>query len=90
VATLVYSATSLDHIERACRQAPGAAAVILSTIQSALTSLATHPLLGRRIDGDLRKLVISYGKTGHVALYRFVVQHDEVRVLALRTQRENQ
>jgi hypothetical protein len=34
------------------------------------------------------KLVISYGLTGYVALYRFVVSQDEVRILALRHQRE--
>jgi len=32
--------------------------------------------------------VISFGVTGYVALYRFVVQDDQVRVLALRHQRE--
>jgi plasmid stabilization system protein ParE len=32
--------------------------------------------------------VISYGHTGHVALYRFLVGRDEVRILAIRHQRE--
>jgi hypothetical protein len=32
--------------------------------------------------------VISYDATGFIALYRFVVLSDEVRVLALRQQRE--
>jgi len=40
------------------------------------------------VKGDLRELVISFGETGYIALYRFVVQKDEVRVLALRHQRE--
>jgi plasmid stabilization system protein ParE len=40
------------------------------------------------VEGDLRELVISFGETGYIALYRFVVQKDEVRVLALRHQRE--
>jgi plasmid stabilization system protein ParE len=44
--------------------------------------------LGRRIHGDIRELVISYGQTGYVALYRFVVPQDEVRMLAVRHQRE--
>jgi plasmid stabilization system protein ParE len=38
--------------------------------------------------GDIRELVISFGQTGYVALYRFVVPRDEVRVLAIRHQRE--
>jgi plasmid stabilization system protein ParE len=57
-------------------------------IESAVNTLASHPLLGRRVDGALRELVISFGATGYIALYRFVVQDDTVRVLALRHQRE--
>jgi hypothetical protein len=45
-------------------------------------------LVERRIEGDLRELVISFGETGYFALYRFVVQQDTVRVLAIRHQRE--
>jgi plasmid stabilization system protein ParE len=45
-------------------------------------------LLGHRVAEDLRELVISFGATGYIALYRFVVQDDTVRVLALRHQRE--
>ena len=57
-------------------------------IQSAVDNLAAHPLVGRRVEEDLRELVISFGDTGYIALYRFVVQQDTVRVLALRHQRE--
>ena len=59
-----------------------------AAIVSAIDSLAPHPLLGVRIAGELRALTISHGKTGYVALYRFIVPGDEVRVLALRSQRE--
>jgi hypothetical protein len=45
-------------------------------------------LIGRRVEGDLRELVISYGATGYIALYRFDIQRDQVHVLALRHQRE--
>src|SRR5678809_1215558 len=57
-------------------------------VESAVNTLASHPLVGRRVDGDIRELVISFGATGYIALYRFVVQEDQVRVLALRHQRE--
>lgn len=57
-------------------------------IHSAVENLASHPLIGRRVEGDLRELVISYGMTGYIALYRFDIQRDQVRVLALRHQRE--
>jgi plasmid stabilization system protein ParE len=50
--------------------------------------LAAHPLVGGRIDNDLRELVMSFGKSGYVALYRFVPHLDMVRVLAIRHQRE--
>ena len=53
-----------------------------------MDSLAVHPLIGRRLEGGLRELVISYGQSGYVALYRFVVSQDEVRILAIRQQRE--
>ena len=53
-----------------------------------MNNLAAHPLVGRRVESDIRELVISFGATGYIALYRFVVQRDEVRVLALRHQRE--
>ena len=92
MATVVYSKRSLEHIERAfgflLEQNPGAALNAVVAIQSAVETLATHPLLGRRVHGDLRELIISYGDTGYVALYRFVVRRDEVRVLALRHQRQ--
>lgn len=50
--------------------------------------LGAHPLTGRRVEGELRELLISYGRTGYMALYRFVIARDEVRILALRRQRE--
>ena len=59
-----------------------------AAIQSAVENLASHPLIGRRVKGELRELVISYGKTGYIALYRFIIHSDEIRILALRHQRE--
>jgi plasmid stabilization system protein ParE len=92
VAQVVYSARALDHIERAFAflrdKNPEAAASAVTAIQSAVENLAAHPLVGRRIEGELRELIISYGHSGYVALYRFVVSRDEVRILALRHQRE--
>jgi plasmid stabilization system protein ParE len=92
LASVVYSGRSLAHIERAFRflrdKNPSAALSAATAIQSAVDNLAAHPLVGRRVEGELRELVISYGQTGYIALYRFVVPHDEVRVLAIRHQRE--
>jgi plasmid stabilization system protein ParE len=92
VAKVVYSARALDHIERALEflrdKNPDAALSAVTAIQSAVDNLAAHPLVGRRIEGELRELIISYGHSGYVALYRFVVSRDEVRILAIRHQRE--
>jgi plasmid stabilization system protein ParE len=83
MAEVVYSAHALVDIERVF-QVLDAVAVI----QSAVDNLGVHPLIGRRVEGELRELVISYGRTGYVALYRFVIGRDQVHVLALRHQRE--
>lgn len=92
MAAVVYSARSLDHLERAfeflAQHDPTVALKAATAIQSAVATLAVHPLIGRRIEGDIRELVISFGKTGYVALYRFLPHLDVVRVLAIRHQRE--
>jgi plasmid stabilization system protein ParE len=92
VAEVVYSARALENLVHALEfphaENPTAAAAALDAIESAVTNLAAHPLVGPRIEGDLRELVISFGETGYIALYRFVVWKDEVWVLALRHQRK--
>jgi plasmid stabilization system protein ParE len=92
MASVVYSARSLTYLERAFQflhnDNPQTALDAVAAIQTAVDALAAHPLLGRRVQGDIRELVISYGRTGYVALYRFVVGRDEVRILAIRHQRE--
>jgi addiction module RelE/StbE family toxin len=92
MAQVVYSARSLAHIERAFQflrdQNPSAALSAVTAIQSAVDNLRAHPFIGRRIEGELRELIISYGQSGYVALYRFVASQDQVRVLAIRHQRE--
>jgi plasmid stabilization system protein ParE len=92
VAQVVYSARAQEQAERAIAKLlevnPDAAAAAASAIRSAIENLAAHPLIGRRIAGDVRELVISYGATGYVALYRFAVRQSQVQVLGLRHQRE--
>lgn len=92
MARVVYSAQALDHLERAIEvqrtQDPRAAERAAHAIVSAIDHLSAHPLMGARIDGETRELVISHGESGFIALYRFVVPRGEVRVLAIRHQRE--
>ena len=67
-------ATALDHIRR---------------IREAVTILEGHPEIGRPAVGSrLRELVISYGKSGYIALYEYSPAARLIRVAAVRHQRE--
>jgi len=67
-------ATALDHIEK---------------VRSAVLVLEVHPEIGRPVPGStLRELVISYGKSGYVALYEYSAGEGLLRVAAIRRQRE--
>ena len=57
-------------------------------IFDALMLLRRHPLIGRPVSDGLRELVIGRDARGYVARYRFDPVADEVRVAALRAQRE--
>ena len=67
---------------------PRRAREAIRAIFEAIGILQNHPLVGRALDRDLRELVISRGRSGYVALYRYVERRDLVRVLAIRHQRE--
>lgn len=67
---------------------PAAAADAAIAIRHAVEILSDHPLIGRRVEGEIRELVISYGKTGYIALYRFLPEQSLIRILAIRHQRE--
>jgi plasmid stabilization system protein ParE len=92
VAKVVYAGRALDHLEQAFefirRENPSDSNGSDHVIASAAMLIAEHPLAGPRVHGDIRELVISYGATGLVALYRFLPLQQEVRILAVRHQRE--
>jgi len=92
VARVTYSRNAVRNLERvlafATLSAPGSEDSAARAIRSAITALAEHPYLGRPIGHGLRLLVISYGKTGYIALYRFIRTREVVRVLGIRHQRE--
>ena len=60
----------------------------ISEIVEALQILAHSPLIGRKVKGGKRELVIGQDSRGYVALYRFVADIDAAFVLAIRSQRE--
>ncbi|MGH8666781.1 MAG: type II toxin-antitoxin system RelE/ParE family toxin [Burkholderiales bacterium] len=92
MARIVYSENALGNIERAfeflAEHDPGIAAEAVEAIRHAVDMLGAHPFVGRRVEGELRELVISFGRTGYVALYRYLSSYDVVRILAIRHQRE--
>lgn len=92
MATVVYSRQALDDLERLfmflVHENAEAAERSAEVIAGAIMTLADHPLIGRTRRGEVRELVISFGKTGYVALYRFVPHAAEVRILSIRHQRE--
>jgi len=61
----------------------------IGEIIEALQLLAHSPLVGRKVKGGKRELVIGQGSRGYVALYRFVPDIDTAFVLAIRSQRES-
>ena len=92
MARIVYSPNAVANLERGFAYladvAPDAAVAAAEAITTGVEILEHHPLVGRIVRGDLRELVISFGRTGYLALYRFLPASDESRVLAIRHQRE--
>lgn len=53
-----------------------------------LAILKLHPLIGRVVKEGYRELVISRGRSGYLALYRYNAEQDRAIILAIRHQRE--
>lgn len=75
-----------DHMARfEVEDAAGRIGEIIQAVQI----LAHSPLIGRKVKGGKRELVIGQDSRGYVVLYRFVTDIDTVFVLAVRSQRES-
>ena len=89
---VIVSPEGFKHLERLLEflegEDPSAAASAWHAILSGISVLVDHPLVGRHVAGELRELLISHGRTGYVALYRFIPAQSIVRVLGFRHQRE--
>ena len=90
---LVYAEHALIDLERLAdfllQTDPHAAQDTAVLIFEPLEMLTQHPEIGRKVHFGQRELVISRGRTGHLALYRFLPHIDRILVLALRHQRES-
>jgi len=92
VARLVFAPAALNDLERLAAflldQSQRQAAETRPLLIDGLQVLKRHPLIGRPAEHGLRELLISRGRSGYVALYRYLVESDTVLILALRHQRE--
>jgi addiction module RelE/StbE family toxin len=92
VAEVVYARHAFADLERLsdflAENAPKAAIAAIDVIRDGIEILERHPLVGRSCEEGLRELLISYGKSGYVALYSYEQRQDVVLVLAIRHQRE--
>ena len=92
MAQIIYAAEALADLERLgeflLEQAPESAAAVVARVTDAIEILVDHPLIGRRVEGELRELVILRGALGYLALYHFDPVRDIVRLLRIRHQRE--
>ena len=64
------------------------AAETTDLIINAFMTLRDHPAIGRTVEHGLREAVISRRRSGRLALYRFDLSRNLVRIHAVRNQRE--
>jgi len=92
VTRLVFSPSALQDIERLAEflmeSDPVAAGATADVLAGGLKILEHHPLIGRPAELGYRELLISRGRTGYVALYKYGVERDAAIILAIRHQRE--
>ena len=92
MAQIEFTVEALEDLDRLfdflSEKDPHAAIAHQYAIRSAIEVLSVHPQIGRQMSGTFRELVISIGKTGYLAMYSFRPQRNEIRVLAIRHQRE--
>ena len=94
---LIYTEQALLDLERPStfllETDPQASINTAALIFDALEVLVQHPEIGRKVHFGQRELVISRGRSGYLALYRFLSHIDlflgQVLVLAIRHQRES-
>ena len=58
------------------------------SVRRALELLADHPLLGRQAEDGRRELILSRGRFGYVAKYRWLPAEGVILILAVRHQLE--
>lgn len=67
---------------------PRRALAQIESVRRAMALLAEHPQLGRPVEDGRRELVLSRGRFGYVAKYRWLAKEDIVLILGVRHQKE--
>jgi plasmid stabilization system protein ParE len=69
---------------------PQAAIRAAQAIKHSFTLLQAEPEIGRPLDElpELRELIIPFGESGYIALYRYEVKTNVLYILAFRHQKE--
>jgi plasmid stabilization system protein ParE len=92
VARVEVTERALADLERLfdfiAEEVPARARKQVLSIRRALELLADHPLLGREAEEGRRELILSRGRYGYIAKYRWLPADDVVLILAVRQQRE--
>jgi plasmid stabilization system protein ParE len=92
VARVEVSERALADLERLfdfiAEEDPVRARKQVLSVRRALQLLAEHPLMGREAEEGRRELVLSRGRHGYIAKYRWLAADDVVLILAVRHQRE--
>lgn len=85
------AARGLEHCRRFLAELnPRAAKRAAQAIRRKFVQLETNPEIGRPLDDlpELRELIIEFGDTGYVTLYRYEQGTNTVYLLAFRHQKE--
>jgi len=92
MATVEITERALADLERLfdfiATENPQRAQEQILSVRKAFELLADHPLLGRAAEEGRRELILSRGRYGYIAKYRWLAAEDVVLILAVRHQLE--
>ncbi|MFN8770423.1 MAG: type II toxin-antitoxin system RelE/ParE family toxin [Neisseriaceae bacterium] len=89
---LIVTRTAVIDIKRCCdflnKKSPKASIKAYNLIADKLELLTSQPNIGRIVEDGLRELIIEFGASGYIALYKYDSSNDSVYVLVFRHQKE--
>lgn len=92
MARVEITAVALRDLERLfdfiAAEDPARARDQVLSVRRAFELLADHPMLGRSAEDGRRELILSRGRYGFIAKYRWLPGAEVVLILAVRHQRE--